>query len=789
MNTKESPRAAGARRSFRPGRPLALVCLAFTVLVSVFLSLFGTREDELPCSDGSRVRIAGQVVRKEMRRDAHTGEEALILYIDTSDERSLRVQCYMEPSESTDDALIGENVLISGTLRSFREATNPGEFDQASYYRVMGIACRLSGAEVEERYGRPDHLREGISRLRSRFARTLDECLDEEDAGIMRAMLLGDKSAMDSDIKSLYKRSGIVHILAISGLHITLIGMGIYGLLSRLSCPRWAAALISVAVMLFYGELCGMSSSCVRAMIMFFMKLAASVFGLSYDMLTALAVAGVTLSIEQPLYLTYSGFWLSFLAVLAISALMPVLLPGGGSVFVPKRGDPPWKKRVSKVLSPLAASVSVAVMTLPVYMSVFHVFPVFSMFLNLLVIPLMSVVLVSGLVCMTAGTFFVPAGALAGSADHLALYVFKRACLAQNLIPGSVWVTGHAKIWQVCVYYGMILAMMICVYAYRERDRRKKRPSGARRGRYHALRAGLAKAAYIAVAVLILSVRFKPGLRVTLMDVGQGDGIVIEGGGLNILLDGGSSSRSGVGSSIIEPYLEYEGISRLDAVIVTHGDDDHVNGVQEILDNDTRTVRIDMLVVPDVAESTGGENLAKLIASAEREGIPVRRISQGMRLADGVVTIDCLGPPEDLRNSDPNEASVILYLRYGGFSALFTGDVEGGGQEELKRYIRSWQTTGIGDRPEGEAAGRLTFLKVAHHGSAYTTDADFLNLVRPVFAAISCGRNNRYGHPHRELLDRLEDTGAVIHNTASEGALFAEVNGNTASVRGYLEGR
>ncbi|MCR5177695.1 MAG: DNA internalization-related competence protein ComEC/Rec2 [Lachnospiraceae bacterium] len=765
MKQKISARAAGTRRAFRPGRPLALVCLAFTVMISVFLTIFGTGEDDLPCADGERVRTAGRVVRKEMRRDSRTGESAPVLYIDTAGDRSFRVQCYMDPSEDMDSARIGEEVLIAGTARHFRGATNPGEFDSAAYYRVMGIAYRISGAVTQKRYGRADLLREGICGLRLRFAETIDKCLDTEDAGIMRAMLLGDKSAMDSDIRSLYKRSGIIHILAISGLHITLIGMGIYDLLSKLSCPRWIASSASVPVMLAYGELCGMSSSCVRAMIMFFLKLTASVFGFSYDMLTALAVAGVTLAVEQPLYLTYSGFWLSFLAVLAITALSPVLICTGTSVL--------HGSKSARILQPFIASLSVVIMTLPVYMLVFHVFPVYSVILNLLVIPLMSAVLVSGIACMTVGTFLVPAGTLIGSVDHVILRIFKAACLAQNSLPGAVWVTGHAEVWQVCVYYGMILCMMIYVYVYREHERRcKKRGTGG------ILRASAVKTVYIAAAVLILSLRFKPELRITVLDVGQGDGIVIEGDGLNILLDGGSSSRSGVGSAVIEPYLEYEGISKLDAMIVTHGDDDHVNGVQEILDDPMRTVKVDMLVVPDVSESTGGENLAKLIATAESEGIKVSRISRGQRLTGGDMTIDCLGPSENLRYGDPNEASVILSLNYGGFSALLTGDVEGAGQEELKQYILS---------AEPDSKKSYTLLKVAHHGSGYTTDADFLDLVKPVFAAISCGRNNRYGHPHQDLLDRLEDAGARIHSTAVEGALFMEVNRGTASMSGFLE--
>ncbi len=757
-------------------RPLALMCLLFLFCVFLILRIVPCDPDPIPWDDRERAELIGRLERKDVRTDAE-GAEHLIYTVRTEGRPSLKVQCYMSDGDAEDtEATLGARVLVRGRIRRFQVATNPGEFDSLQYYRILGISCRMLDATLVAASGERDVWREGLYHVRRVFSRSLSRYLNAEDAGVLRAMLLGDKSTMDSELKELYQRSGIIHILAISGLHISIIGMGIFALLKRLCVPRIGAAVLSVLVMLSYGEMCGMTSSAVRAIVMFLLHLLAIVLGRSYDILTALAVAAVLLVVEQPLYLNYSGFLLSFLAVLAIGALLPALTPLFLAEYVPGRNDPRWKKPAVTAAAGILSSLSVALLTLPVYMLYYHTFPVYSVLLNVLILPLMSVVLGAGLLCMIAGLALFPVGCIAGYVDHCLLWLFRTLCLAENALPGATWVTGHASDMQVAVYYLMIAGLVLCVSYQRILEhRRRKKPSG-REQRERMLRLALLRIGWLAGALIILSLRGSPALRITLLDVGQGDGIVIEGGGMCFLIDGGSTSRSRIGNYVLVPYLTREGISHLDAAILTHEDEDHMNGLMELLAGDT-AVTVDRLLVPRIAEKSRGENYRMLVETASEQGIPVCEIACGDVIASGKMSITCLGPPGDMATAEPNEYSTILYLTCGDFSALFTGDVEGEGEKALLRLLI--------DHPE--IARNITLLKVAHHGSKYTTCEELLDRISPQVAMISCGRNNRYGHPHAELVERLENAGIMTCITAERGALFAETDGRTVRLKGYLD--
>lgn len=336
------------------------------------------------------------------------------------------------------------------------------------------------------------------------------------------------------------------------------------------------------------------------------------------------------------------------------------------------------------------------------------------------------------------------------------------------------------------------------------------------------------------IAVLIMTLRFPPSLQITMLDVGQGDGIVIRHKDFNILIDGGSTSKQAVGEYQILPYLKHEGIGVLDAVFISHEDKDHISGVLELLDDMERGgVQVRALFLPEVGrkvdemaekvlakpvvrlegdekvgiecdggvegaggdEGTGrsegvvGENPWKLsddnykmvVERAASCGVPVMTLCAGERFSMGELQFTCLGPfasGSAVQGTNANARSMILHMSYGSFSALFTGDVEEEGLEELKAVLRGDGVT-----------GNIDLLKVPHHGSRYTTDEEFLTLTRPEIALISCGRNNSYGHPHTETLRRLSDAGITTLITARDGAITVRVSrgGRRAAVETFLK--
>jgi len=657
------------------------------------------------------------------------------------------VLCYSE-----EEPAMGSVVLMEGKFYAFLHATNPGEFDGADYYRMMGQQGRLMQAECLSESRDYSVLRERLYACREYLSLLLHACYPQEEASVMGAMLLGEKGTLDGRIKSLYQYNGIIHILAISGLHLSVLGMGFYKLLDRLRMPKVVNIILSIGLMYCYGTMTGMGVSIVRALVMFGLKLCAPLVGRTYDMLTAMTVAALLILVQQPLYLTHSGFLFSFGAICGIGLLPKI------SVQLPCD---------HKCLKALFAGVWVSLFTLPVHLCFYYEFPPFSVALNLIVIPCMGALLISGVGVMAAAVIFLPLGRFAALPGIWILAFYEKCCEFCMKLPGRRWITGRPANLQTAAFLGIL--MLTVVFA----KKMKRWQFGA--------------AVILAVTVLVL--RVPGGLTITFLDVGQGDCICLEEGGRRFLIDGGSSDTKDVDAYRIVPFLKYRGISCLDAVFVTHPDSDHENGIRSMLENyEDNGIKIGTLFLPDVSEESKNENYLTLVALAKKEGVPVRLIHTGERIENGQLSFLCIHPEAGYANEDANAYSTVLYLSYGGFSALFTGDLEGEGEEVVTEFLRSAQKqdTACEGKRTYLPTGNISVLKVAHHGSKNSTSEAFLSAVNPAIAVISAGRDNAYGHPHRETLERLERQGCSIFQTPEAGAVTIRVSGKRVSVKKYI---
>ena len=255
----------------------------------------------------------------------------------------------------------------------------------------------------------------------------------------------------------------------------------------------------------------------------------------------------------------------------------------------------------------------------------------------------------------------------------------------------------------------------------------------------------------------------------TVLDVGQGDGIFIRGPGVSCFIDGGSSDVSQAGTYRIEPFLLANAAEVLDYAFVTQGDEDHINGIRELLEGQDLGIRIRTLVLPP--EEYHEEKLTALAAAAKENGTRVVVMEAGEEIRSEGMRITCLGPESGSSAEPGNSASLVLGLSYGAFDMLLTGDVEGKGEESL---IRSGRLK------------RYDVLKAAHHGSKDSGSEAFLEIVKPKVALISAGRDNRYGHPHQETLDRLGAAGCRVYSTQESGAVTVRTDGKRMWISHFL---
>lgn len=646
--------------------------------------------------------------------------------------------CYLE---RTDAPAMGSYVAVEGKFRTFSHATNPGEFNSEDYYHIMGSQGRLMESRCLAKSASCDLFRERLCQLREYLALLLQASYPRKEAGIMRAMLLGEKGMLDTDIKSLYQQNGIIHILAISGLHLSILGMGFYKILRKIHIPNMVNIILSIALMYCYGTMTGMGVSIIRALIMFVFHLAAGLFGRTYDMLTAMTVAALSILIQQPLYLTQSGFLFSFGAICGIGLFLPAVEA--------------HQFTENHFVRALFQGAGICLATLPVYLAFYYEFPPYSVLLNLFVIPCMVVIVTGGLVTMMAAAVVLPLGKYLALPGVCLLWIYEKCCHICLSLPGHRWITGCPRGWQTASFVLMLAGVSLL---YR---RMKKRQFWTA----------------VLLAVLVLTVHLPQGFEITMLDVGQGDCIYLtDGQGSHYLIDGGSSDKKDVEIYQIIPFLKYKGVRCLDAVFVTHPDNDHISGIRGMLEGyGEHGIEIGCLVLPDVAVKSRKEEYHTLEILAKEAGVPVQYIHARQSVQSKEIMSTCLHPVEGFACEEANAYSTVLYLRYGTFTALLTGDLEGEGETMV---IERLQENGIQN---------VTMLKVAHHGSKNTTSEEFVKLINPRIALISAGQDNSYGHPHLETMERLTQAGCHIYQTPVSGAVTIRVKGGQVLVKEYLD--
>ena len=660
-------------------------------------------------------------------------------------------------------AAIGSRVQAFGSLSRFPGATNPGEFDAASWYRAKGMTHRMyadHAVVTEYRESFPGH---HLSLFRRRAECLVSSLFSPEDAGVLNAALFGDRSGMPEELYEQYKRNGIAHLLAVSGLHTALLGMGLYRLLRRAGAGFLLSGLVSGGFLLVYAALAGGGVSVVRAVSMMLLLFLSSVIGRTYDLRSSAAAVMSMLLLLNPFELLQCGFQLSFLAVFSIGGPAEELGRGTEQRF------PGLKKRHPRLLLFLRGFISgicIFFFSLPATAYWFFYVPVLSPLLNLAVIPFMQYVLWAALAAMALASVGAagPARAAASVSHHILGY-YQALCTAAERLPFQRVLLGRPAAWQMVLYYVLLLAAYFLLKGVLREEKRGarsgKRPYLSRTGLFSFcvpaavfLRSASVPVLTALFCITAACVSLRP-LRprhpvLWFLSIGQGDAIAIEYRDSCVLIDGGSTSNLKAGQYILRPFLESRGIRRVDTVFITHADADHVNGLTYLL-TEGRDIRIDRVVMNAAAEKD--ERYDELRAACGSR--PVRYMGAGER--DGMFT--CLWPERENPPRDLNEQSLVLLFQYGGRRCLFTGDAGTDSEEEIL------------EKTLPPVIGPVDVLKAGHHGSSGSTSEEWLKAFSPETAVISCGIRNRYGHPHRETLRRLRGAGAKIRITAEEGAV------------------
>jgi len=670
-----------------------------------------------------------------------------------------RVRVTLKPSPWADAPLSfpevrqGDVARLHGSLRRPPGLRNPGGFDYAAYLSRRGICCTLyvnAPDRVAVLGNRRGMVQNALVSVRAHVRRQVDWYVPSAGGrAVLRALLLGDRSRITDAQRDRFAKTGLMHLLAVSGLHVFLVGMVLYALLRPFLLRirlRWRTAevvraTLTIIVLVFYMLLTGGRPSVVRAVIMATLFIGSIFFQRSAHPLNTLGVAALILLAVRPPMLFDVGFQLSMAAVSGIVTLNPRFLE-----MVPER------YRTSEVLdwgvSTGAASAAAILGTAPVLLYHFGWVSAAGLLLNMVGIPCTGLALTSAIATVAVGGIWSTAAASFGSAAD----VFLQGLLATSKY-GAVWVSWAGIRMPTPDVWGLLAlgAGLIAVAQW---------PRPRLRWRWVIVGGLLATGS---VWGPVVGGGAAPTLDIVFFDVGQGDAALVKTpSDQHVLVDTGPRSPSGATAEFaVLPFLKRWGIRRLDLIVISHSDEDHLGGLPAVL----RAVRVDRLVHNGRATDTQLYKETRRLL--RRKGVSHRVAQQGdsLRLASSV-RVSVLNPPEQGNFETENDASVVLRVEYGDVNVLLPGDIQEAGERSLVRTY--------GERLRGHV------VKVPHHGSETSSSSAFVRSVSDstkTHAVVSVGRNLQYGMPDLGVIRRWKREGKQVYSTAASGAVWMKTNG------------
>ncbi len=628
------------------------------------------------------------------------------------------------PAASDTAPVYGSTIAVYGELDGIPFIRNPGEFDPAQYYATQGITLLLKARSPDDVHvlgtsGGWWLVRDVVAPLRRRIIRSVDESIGGEEGEFLKGLMIGEKAGLSPELREAFLVSGVAHILAVSGSNVAVVAGSIMVFLSFFRLPRRCIPFPTALALIGYMLLTGGQPPVVRATIMALLLLLAGGWGIRGNSLNAIGIAALLMFVIDPGQIHDIGFQLSFGAVVSIILFYPLLNGWVHRI----RGATLFRRLVRVGLQLAAVSAASSIGTLPLTAVAFGQVSVVGIAANMVVVPLSGWSVVLGFVTAVSGLCSGAIAAGFAEVNRMLLWGALRVTEACAAVPfAAVDTASFNPLWSLPFYTAL----------------------GALYHARHPAHLHLWIMAWLisANAVLVFpdgNVLGPGELRVTIVDVGQGDAILLEhAGGGAALIDTGPPPGDGV--KHLQHLLRRNRIKDLDFLVLTHPHDDHTGGQSSVCE----TARICTVY------SGGGVSAGTHLAWVP--GVRLQVLYSGLDARD----------TSSVRRL-PNRSSIVIRLLYGSISLLFMADAE---EEEERRLLDAY-------------GGRLasTVMKVGHHGSAAATSEEFLAAVHPALAVISVGHRNRFGHPAKAVVQRLVRHGADIARTDEDGAVIVVTDG------------
>jgi DNA internalization competence protein ComEC/Rec2-like protein len=648
----------------------------------------------------------------------------------------------------------GDKIIVKGNFEEASTARNEGGFNYKQYLKtkkIYGIVT-VDKKDVKVVNKNNANIIELLAnKVRNSMKGKIEQNLSDATSGLLSGMLIGDKSNLPKEIQEDFRNSSLSHILAISGMHVSYVMLGITFLISKMKFSKKISKIITIVILLFFIILTGKTASVERACFMSVYAILASLLHKRANVLASISISILIILIINPYSILDIGLQLSYGGTLGIVLIYPILKKCKKSKKE-KAKENKFQKLIQKIkekiLDIIRITVSANLVIFPIILYQYNTMSFTFIISNLLISSIIGIIIILGFMSVFASYIFMPLAKVMFFLTQILLNILAQTAHLCAKLPFSKVYFPTPKIYVILIYY---LFLIYIILAKRNIISVKK----------------ISKKIFIIfiiiVIILNLIVKVIPKeFTISFIDVGQGDSMLISTPkGKRILVDGGGTRDSenfDVGRQTLIPYLLNKGITKLDYIVISHFDSDHVGGILSVLEE----LKAEKVIICKQEEN---ENYKKFKEIVKDKKIKVYVVKKGDNFKiEEDIYLSILWPKEEMiKENAINNNSIVAKLSYKAFSILLTGDIEKIAEEEI---LKEYKNTNI---------LKANILKVAHHGSKSSSTIEFLEKVSPQIALIGVGAKNTFGHPNQGVLNRLQNLNTKIYRTDQNGEITIKV--------------
>lgn len=667
----------------------------------------------------------------------------------------------------------GDKIAFSGTYTRPEKQRNYKGFDYSQYIKQLKVYGTIMCEKIQFiKNNQGNGIFKISNQILERIVSKTKKVLNEETASILLGLILGNKTDIDEQTQDDFRNASMSHILAISGMHVAYVLLGINFIFKKLFGKR-NTEIISIFILIFYMFITNFSPSIVRAGIMGIILIFSKLIYRKNDIYNTISISLFLILIYNPFLIQNLGLLLSYGGVIGIVIFNKYILNILKNINVKNKIykykiRPKIGRYIDKIKEIISVSISVQLFILPLIISSLNTFNPYFLISNLILSFVIGPVVILGFIFIILILINSSIAEIFSPLIQIGITILK---LISNIgkLPFSKIYVATPTIFLISIYYLFLFVLFLCynIYSIKNPSKTQIRVKNLIALMKINLRKNGKKVRLIIIIIILsFSVIYciPKKLKIHFIDVGQGDSsLIITPQKKTILIDGGGSSNSDfdVGKSTLIPYILDRGFTSIDIVIISHFDQDHVGAIFTLL----QELRVGRVYISKQAENS--ENYEKFLKIISEKNIKVYGVMAGNKIhIEKNLYLDILWPTENLISTNAlNNNAMVFNLHYKKFSMLFTGDIEEASEKEiLKLYSKNKDLL------------KANILKVAHHGSKTSSTSEFINVVNPKIAVIGVGNNNKFGHPNENVLERLKQLGCKVFRTDLGGEISIEVN-------------